>query len=120
MTEYTVFYYNQMDEIIQEIKTNHNEVLLQRFAENGEQIEYNTFQLNKERQGATIINSWEKYDKYGNPLKSISLLSESNGLLSEKISKTELKYDKIGNWILRKLYVNDSLTTLIERKIEYY
>ena len=58
-----------------------------------------------------------QYDKDGNETENSSY--NADGELDRKY-KLQYEYDKLKNWIVKTEYIDDKLTTITKREIEYY
>lgn len=115
--ETKMFYYNEKDELIQEIEIDSVQTEIRRFNKLGNVFEYSSIPFNEEDM---FYGFWSNFDRYGNIIKTVDFHKDDKGKLVERIAKTEFEYDKVGNWVSQRVYVNDSLLTIFKREIKYY
>ena len=117
VVETIMFYYNEKDELIQEIEIDSSNTEIKRFDKLGNVFEYTSVPFNEEEE---FYGFWSNFDRYGNIIKTVDFHKDERGKLVERVSKTEFEYDKVGNWVLQRVYVNDSLLTMFKREVKYY
>ena len=115
--ETKMFYYNEKDELIQEIEIDSVHTGIRRFDELGNVFEYSSIPFNEEDM---FYGFWSNFDRYGNIVKTVDFHKDDKGKLVERVAKTEFEYDKVGNWVSQRVYVNDSLSAIFKREIKYY
>jgi len=98
-----------------ELRTFENDIVDWRIRKN-----YSKGKLSKrleyEKSRLVKINVYE-YDEYGSEVKN-SLHDKKSG--EKKITTSEYKYDKNGNWLERRRYESGNLISLITQEIELY
>lgn len=112
------YFYNKKNELIQSIKVDTSATEIKRYDEYQHVHEYTLTSLKDNNR--SFYSFWVNHDKYGNVIKRVNLHRDSNGIMIEEVIKTELEYDEVGNWIIKRVLENDSLTTLFEREIRYF
>ena len=120
ITNMEMFYYDDKGGVIQADKIDKNRIATQLLAgdEYGYPIERIYLPFN-DSIGSFIYN-WENKDRYGNIIKQAWIQRDENGNLLEDVRTTDFTYDKMGNWINKKVFRNDTLEFIYERQIIYY
>lgn len=116
--EVTLFYYNERDELIQEIHIDPDGTAFRQYDKTG--YNYNFLLTPFDEEEGAFYGIWNNHDQYGNERKRIKFQKNNEGRIIEQELNIKMEYDDQGNWISKMMYQNDSLTTIIERKIDYF
>lgn len=117
VVETTLFYYNDKNNLVEEVEVDSIGTEIKRFNELGNVVDYSSTPFEEE---VPYYGFWRNCDQYGNVIKWVFLNRDENGKLVEQMTSIDLEYDKLGNWISKKVFENDSLVAMSKRVISYY